>query len=111
MSNYTAGHNAEQRAAKYLVERGFFIKEMNWKTRYCEIDVVAEKNRRIFFVEVKYRRNTNQGFGMEYVTHKKLQQMRFAAEMWVQNSKWMGEYQLAAISIDGGAITFIEDLE
>jgi Holliday junction resolvase-like predicted endonuclease len=32
---------------------------------------------------VKYRRNANQGSGLEYVTSKKLEQMRFAAENWV----------------------------
>lgn len=108
MSNYTAGHNAEKRAAEYLRSQGFKIRELNWKTRYCEIDIVAEKDKSIYFVEVKYRRNAAQGMGLDYITPKKLQQMSFAAEMWVSNHNWSGDYQLAAISIDADRITFLD---
>jgi Holliday junction resolvase-like predicted endonuclease len=110
MSNYLAGHSAEKRAAEYLTSKGFRVLELNWKTKYCEIDVVAEKAKHIYFVEVKYRRNNKQGFGLEYILPKKLQQMRFAAEMWVSNHGWKHEYQLAAISIDAEQITFIDDI-
>lgn len=110
MTNHKSGHEAEQRAAEYLNQHGFKVRELNWKTKYCEVDIVAEKDKVIWFVEVKSRRNTSQGFGYEYVTSKKLQQMHFAADMWVQNYKWSGDYRLAVVSIDGGAITLIEEL-
>lgn len=110
MSNYLAGHNAEKRAADYLKTQGFHILELNWKTKYCEIDIVAKKTGIIYFVEVKYRRSARQGYGFEYITPKKLQQMRFAAELWVHNQSWIGEYQLAAVSLDAEDITFIEQI-
>lgn len=110
MTNYASGHTAEKYAAEHLEQQGFKVKELNWKTRYCEIDIVAEKNKTVWFVEVKSRKNSRQGFGYEYITPKKLNQMRFAAEMWVQNHKWSGDYRLAVISIDGEEITLIEDI-
>ncbi len=110
MTNYKAGHDAEKDAAEYLKKQGFKIKELNWKTRYCEIDIVAEKRKVIWFVEVKSRRSSLQGFGYEYVTSKKLQQMQFAAEMWVREQEWNGGYQLGVVSIDSGEVTFIEDI-
>lgn len=110
MTNYTAGHDAEKQAAEYLKRQGFSIEELNWKTRYCEIDVVAKNNKIVWFVEVKSRQNSRQGFGYEYVTQKKLQQMHFAAEMWVQSNSWKGDYRLAVVSIDGEQITFIDEL-
>jgi Holliday junction resolvase-like predicted endonuclease len=110
MSNYLTGHSAEVRAAEYLKNLGFKIKELNWKTKYCEIDIIAEKGKAIYFIEVKYRRNNKQGFGLDYITSKKLRQMRFAAEMWVGNSGWSGEYQLAAVGMDGDAVTFVDEL-
>jgi Holliday junction resolvase-like predicted endonuclease len=110
MSNYLTGHSAEVRAAEYLKNLGFKVKELNWKTKYCEIDIIAEKDKAIYFIEVKYRRNNKQGFGLDYVTPKKLRQMRFAAEMWVGNSGWAGEYQLAAVGMDGDAVTFVDEL-
>lgn len=110
MTNYRIGHDAEKQAAAYLKDIGFKIKELNWKTRYCEIDIVAEKDKTVCLVEVKSRRNNSQGAGYEYVTPKKLKQMHFAAEMWVQNHGWQGDYNLAVISIDGERITFIDEI-
>lgn len=109
-TNYAAGHEAEKIAAEYLESRGFGILELNWKTRVCEIDIVAEKDGAIYFVEVKYRRSARQGIGLDYITPRKLKQMKFAAEVWVQQHDWRGGYQLAAISIDAEEVTFIEEI-
>jgi Holliday junction resolvase-like predicted endonuclease len=110
LTNYQSGHDAEKQAADYLKQQKFRIRELNWKTKYCEIDIVAERDKAIWFVEVKSRRNNSQGFGYEYITPKKLQQMHFAAEMWVQNYNWTGDYRLAVISIDGDKVTLIDEI-
>jgi Holliday junction resolvase-like predicted endonuclease len=109
VSNFAAGHNAEKRAAKYLESRGFRVHELNWKNRYCEIDIVAEKDKVAYLAEVKYRRTAKQGHGFEYITPRKLKQMRFAAEMWVQAHQWTGDYSLLVMSMDGDTITLIDE--
>ena len=108
MTNYATGHDAEKAAAEYLEEQGYKILELNWRTKYCEIDIVASKDKRIYLVEVKSRKTLFQGSGMDYITRKKLNQMKFAAEMWVSKHKWQGDYQLAAVSISAGQIEFVE---
>lgn len=110
MSNHSSGHAAEAEAVDFLKQHGFKIRERNWRTKLCEIDIIAEKAGAIYFVEVKSRQSGSQGTGLEYITPKKLSQMRFAAELWVSQAEWDGEYQLAAIGIDGGQFTFIDDL-
>lgn len=100
-TNYQAGHDAEKYAANYLVEHGYKISELNWKTRNCEVDIVASKEAVIYFVEVKYRKVASQGMGLDYITHQKLTQMRFAAEMWVSLHGYQGEYELSAIELAG----------
>lgn len=110
ITNYQAGHSAEVKASDYLKRDKFEIVELNWKTKFCEIDILAKKLNVIYFVEVKYRKTSHQGSSLEYITPKKLKQMQFAAEMWVHNNKWTGEYQLAAIGIDGDTITFLTEL-
>lgn len=110
MTNYQSGHDAEKDAAEYLRQQGYKIKNINWKTRYCEIDIIAEKQKTVWFIEVKSRKNSSQGFGYEYVTPIKLRQMQFAAEMWVQSQLLPNEYRLGVISIDSGKITFIDEL-
>jgi uncharacterized protein (TIGR00252 family) len=110
MSNNQIGHDAEKRAAQYLKQQGYKIVDLNWKTKYCEIDIVAEKYGTIWFVEVKSRSNSSQGYGYEYVTPKKLKQMHFAAEMWIQNYGWTGDYDMSVVSVDGEEITLISEL-
>jgi len=51
----------------------------------------------VYFIEVKYRKTDQFGSGLEYITPKKLQQMRFAAEMWLSQNDWGEDAMLAAI--------------
>lgn len=78
----TAGRQAEAAAAEYLRRDGFEIRQQNWKTRWCEIDLVAERGGVIHFVEVKYRKNAEQGGGLAAITPSKLRRMHFAADVW-----------------------------
>lgn len=76
------GDRAEEVAAEYLRELGHEIMERNWKTKFCEIDIVSRKDDTIYFTEVKYRRQTNQGGGIAAITPAKLRKMKFAAELF-----------------------------
>lgn len=78
------GDRAEEVAAKYLQELGYEILERNWKTKFCEIDIVAAKDDIVYFVEVKHRRYAKQGGGIAAITPKKLQKMTFAAKVYVK---------------------------
>ncbi len=99
MTNYATGHLAEKHVADYLQKQGYKILATNWRTRYCEIDIVAQKHKTVHFIEVKYRRSGTQGTGLEYVTESKLKRMRFAAEFWVAEHNWRGEYALGAVEV------------
>lgn len=67
----------------------------------CEIDIIAERDKTVYFCEVKYRLTNRQGAGLDYITPKKLKQMQFAAESWVHVNGHNGEYQLCAIEVSG----------
>jgi len=103
MTTVEIGRRAETVAAAFLEAKGCAIIERNWRTRLCEIDVIAERAGVVYFCEVKYRRTNRQGGGLEYITAKKLAQMRFAAESWVHAHAWRGGYQLCAIAVSGPA--------
>ena len=108
MNTTSAGKIAEQKAADWLESQAFEIIDHNWRTKVCEIDIIALKNNRIYFIEVKYRRSADYGVGLEYITGKKLRRMAFAAEVWKHTFNWNGDYTLAAIGMVGAEIDFIE---
>ena len=101
MTSFDTGRQAETAAAEHLKSKGYAVVALNWRTRWCEIDVIAQRRNAVYFCEVKYRRTSNQGGGLDYITPKKMQQMRFAAEAWVHLTGWKGEYQLCAIEVSG----------
>lgn len=101
MNTTEAGRRAEAVAADFLEHKGCAILERNWRTRWCEIDVIAERSGIVYLCEVKYRRHDHQGSGLDYITPKKLRQMQFAAELWVAKHNWSGDYQLCAIEVSG----------
>lgn len=101
MSTTETGRKAEKAAGNYLEMRGFKILEMNWRRPYSEVDIIAQKSGVTYFVEVKYRKNDNQGSGFDYINTAKLQRMRRGAESWVTETKYTGEYQLAAVEVAG----------
>jgi len=96
------GDQAETAVCEFLQRDNFAIVDRNWRTKYCEIDIVAEKNGTVYFVEVKYRYTFEQGGGMAAITPKKLSQMKFAAELYVANHCLNeNDLRLAAIAVSG----------
>jgi uncharacterized protein (TIGR00252 family) len=100
MNTTSIGREAEGIVAEYLKKQGYKLLDQNWRTRFCEIDLVMTKNKTVYFIEVKYRSNNQYGSGLEYITSKKLQQMKFAAEMWLSNEAWKGWASLVVASVD-----------
>lgn len=101
MTTFDTGRQAEEAAAEYLKRQGYAIVDRNWRTKFCEIDIIAQRDQAVYFCEVKYRKSDRQGSGLDYITPKKLGQMRLAAEAWVHLARWKGEYQLAALEVSG----------
>ena len=95
------GNIAETEAANYLVRQGHEIIERNWKTKYCEIDIVSLYKNTLYFTEVKYRKKADQGDGLAAITPKKQNQMAFAARLFVSQYKSNNELLLAAASVSG----------
>lgn len=94
------GQAAETAAANYLVARGYRVMARNWKTRRCEIDIVASRGRTLYLVEVKYRSNDTHGDGLAAITPTKLRQMTFAAQIF--NAKYDNyNLRLMAIAVTG----------
>lgn len=85
-STRAVGDASESVAEGELVRRGHQIIARNWKTKYCEIDIVSQKGDVYYFTEVKHRKSSRSGDGLAAITPKKLNQMKFAAKFYAHNN-------------------------
>ncbi|HBI64666.1 MAG TPA: YraN family protein [Clostridiales bacterium] len=79
----TSGARGEQRAAEYLVRRGFRILCRNYRSKYGEIDLICADDSYLSFVEVKTRSSTKFGAPREAVTKSKQQKIILTAQCWL----------------------------
>jgi putative endonuclease len=99
------GKEAEEKASFYLQQQGFTVLDRNWRVSFAEIDIVAQKDDCIYFVEVKYRRTTDFGGGLAAINKNKLHKLELGANAWVQAKNWQGEYQLLIAEVTGNEFT------
>ena len=96
------GDASETVAANELVRQGHEVLERNWRTKYCEIDIVSRKGNTLYFSEVKHRRNDRGGDGLAAITPKKLRQMHFAAKFYAHTNRLTDvDLRLVAIATTG----------
>lgn len=104
------GDASESVVSDFLRLHGHDIRERNWKTKWCEIDIVSQKQQRLYFTEVKHRSSDKAGDGFAAITPKKLRQMAFAAQLY--SVKYPGyDLQLAVARTSGSPPQLDEYLE
>lgn len=81
------GREGEDRAARYLVRRGYKILERNYRTRAGEIDLIALDRGVVAFVEVKTRTSNAFGAPELAVTPQKQRRMIKAALGYIKYKK------------------------
>lgn len=85
--NKSVGDFGENSACTYLKHRGYKILERNYRSRSGEIDIVAEKQGYVVFVEVKTRNTEDFGAPAEAVNAVKQQKIANTAQCYIlQNS-------------------------
>lgn len=79
------GKAGEDFVAQYLKSNGYIIIKRNWRdSRYGELDIVAENNECIAFVEVKTRQQNSLVSGVEAVDTAKQQRTKNAANSFMR---------------------------
>ena len=93
------GKQGEQLAKAFLEAADYEILEENWTFGKSEIDLIAYKDQKIIFVEVKTRRSNNYGDPEDFVLMPKKQQMTRAADEYIHLMSHQGEVRFDIISI------------
>ena len=80
------GNSGESFVAEYLKKKGYIISAKNYRTKFGEIDVIAENNDEILFVEVKTRKETSLVRPYEYVNKSKQRKIFVTANIYLQHN-------------------------
>ena len=96
------GNLGEEMAATYLLDKGYTILHRNWRYKNWEIDIIATKDPKLHFIEVKTRRTTTFGYPEEDVSRKKVKYLMGAAEEFLLlNAGWkLIQFDILSITME-----------
>ncbi len=110
------GKNGEDLATTFCEERGFLIIVRNWRCRLGEIDIIAERDGILHFIEVKTRKSFVYGCPEDAIDGLKLRHLERTIEAYIETCKktYRG-YQVDALAIcilpnEKVEYNFIEDI-
>jgi putative endonuclease len=86
-SHLALGAEGEERAARYLAQRGWRILARNARAAGVEIDLVATRGGVLAFVEVKTRRGRRHGAPEEAVDARKRSRLVRGAGAWLHEQR------------------------
>ncbi|MCR8678989.1 MULTISPECIES: YraN family protein [Campylobacter] len=108
LKEYLFGHESEKKAAKYLAKNGYKILELNYKTKFGEIDIIASNGSTLHFIEVKA--STKDYQTIYRVTKSKLEKIIKAIDFYMLSLNSNIPYQIDLICINGEDIELIENI-
>lgn len=113
--HHDTGTLGESLACDYLITKGFSILQKNWRHKHWEVDIIASREERLHFIEIKTRRSAIFGHPEDAVSRKKLRNLIDAAEIFLlQNKEWKKiRFDILSITLAKGreaGYFFIEDV-
>lgn len=94
-----SGQKGEDLAAQFLEKKGYQIRERNFRYKRAEIDMIAQRDNILVFVEVKARSSTTFGYPEDFVDKKKAALIISAADYYINDNNWEGMIRFDIISI------------
>ena len=98
-SHNDLGRRGEFIAKEYLENQGYSILKINWKYGRAEVDIIANQQGTIIFVEVKTRTSIDYGMPEEFVNYTKARLIMKAAEHYIFDKDWHFDIRFDIISI------------
>jgi putative endonuclease len=99
-ASHQLGHAGEAAAANYFLAHGFEIVHHNYRYRRAEVDlIIRDRTQLLVFVEVKARSTIQFGYPEEFVTERKRQLFRLAAEHYQEEVNWQGDIRFDILAL------------
>lgn len=86
LSTSDIGKQAEKRACRFLEKQGLSLVEANYRCKLGEIDLVMQDKESLVFVEVRFRKRSKQGHGVETLSYTKKQRIIKSALCYLQEN-------------------------
>lgn len=108
------GKKGEVLAAVWFENKGYRIIEKNWRWKRLEVDIIAEKENMLHFIEVKCRRSQKFGMPEASVSIQKIKNLLDSAAAYLDQfpSKKRIQFDVLAITMANEVVEFflIEDV-
>ena len=88
------GEQAERLAEQQVIAAGFDIVARNVHSRFGEIDLIAQKNNLLVFIEVRFRSNSQFGSALESVSVQKQRKVIKAAQYFLANNSSLNKLHM-----------------
>ena len=112
MHSRDIGALGEKIAAEYLTGLGYVIRERNFRSREGEIDIIAEKDDFLVFIEVRTRTSNSYGTPEESVTTQKKERLIALAEAYIEDREDLpSSWRIDVVAIELGAKRKVSRLE
>ncbi|MBR1591773.1 MAG: YraN family protein [Ruminococcus sp.] len=110
MNNNETGRLGENAVCRYLTEKGYVILKRNYRIRGGEIDIIAEKEGYIAFVEVKTRSINSISDGFDAIDARKMRAVIKTAENYLNKypTQLQPRFDAAQVTVSGGDAADIE---
>ena len=108
LKEYLFGKSSEDKACKYVMERGYEILDRNFNSKFGEIDIVAKKEEILHFIEVKA---TQGKYEAAYrLTSTKFDKILKAINFYLLQNGLKYDFQVDLITIDNDNIEWIKNI-
>jgi putative endonuclease len=118
-NNHQKGQEGELKALQWYEQNGYTLIKNNFtvyhfKTgkKMAEIDLIFCKDKTLYFVEVKSRKNKKFGLAIEQISRKKLANIQLGATCFIQQNPEYRSFgmQIDAACLDNNNLQIIQNL-
>ncbi len=99
MMQQEAGKEGEALAAQFLENKGYQVRDRNYRYQRAEIDLIVQKDQLLVFVEVKYRTSTTFGYPEDFVDAPQASRIIEAADHYLCQINWIGNIRFDIVAV------------